>query len=453
MTLGGIPVRIGWNTRGTVTALTGAWDSRHAILLLNPATAELAPVRRWMAELGVVVEGDGPTVPHVTPGAPLLHGLPPGFQLLLLTSGTTGTPRLVALDRISVGWNVDALVDHLCLHPAPAVVLQVPVFHAFGAVLCVLLAHMSGGRVHRFHRFTAARLVEWLAGTGVDDDGDPAPPVGEEVLLPFVPAMVRSLPHPEDLPPETRSRLAAVRGTSITGGDLVAPSDLDRLSRLLPGVRHTVGYGLTEAGPVLTHTRPGDPVVPGAIGVALPAVEFFPPDPQSPLAGWRFRSPGQAVAVRTPGDSHWRSVRGERLPTGDHLDLSSEGNFTFLGRAAWSFKRAGEMISPVLIEGSLREAWRGAWTSGGGSGAAASEMVAPEMVAPEMVVVPDAGEGLALVVEGVPDKGVEAALRQSIQALPAFLRPDQIRWVARLPRNALGKVERGKVARPPLHLR
>ena len=172
---------------------------------------------------------------------------------------------------------------------------------------------------------------------------------------------------------------------------------------------------------------------------------MIPPDPHSPLDGWRFRSPGQAVAVRTPEDSRWRPVRGEYLPTGDHLDLSSEGDVTFQGRAAWSFKRAGEMISPALIEGSLREAWGAAWTEAGGSGAP------PQL--PEMVVVPDEGERLALVVEGVPDEGIEAALRDGIQALPPFLRPERIRWVDRFPRNALGKVMREPLRSAPLQSR
>ena len=421
-------VHASWNTPETLEVLGRCWDEDRPVLLLNPAVSQLAPVQDWLGKLGVPREfpaGSGP-LPEGLGGA-FGEGIEPGFHLFLLTSGTTGAPRLVALDRQSIRWNVEAVARHLALDPETEMVLHVPVFHAFGAVLCFLLARILGGPVHPFLRFEPGPFLSLLTGRH-HRSGMAGPGLGAPVVLPFVPAMIRSLPEPHELPPGDRARLQRVRGVSISGGDLVFRSDLERLGRLLPGVRHTVGYGLTEAGPALTHTdpdhRPGD----GHIGKALSGVELKPPS-VGEGGGWRFRSPGQAVAIRSPGEPGWRPVRRLFLDTGDDLARSEDGSLRFCGRRSWSFKRRGEMISPALVETTIRRCW-------GGSSAA----VAP----PQVVVGPAPRDGLILLVEGREgDMGEERReLVRALESLPTLFRPSEIRWVGRFPRNALGKIER-----------
>ncbi len=432
----------GWNEPAILEGALRARREARPLLLLNPAHRALPGVGRWLETLGVPREArSGGELP---PDLPLLEGLPRGFHALLLTSGTTGTPRLVALDEASVRWNVEAVTSHLALAPDTEVVLQVPVFHAFGLVLGLYLAEGLGGRgrsaapgplpLHCVDRFAPDRLLAWLASRPPD-----APPL----LLPFVPAMVRSLPAPGALPSVLREAVARTRGVAIVGGDRVRRRDLEHLMALLPRVRPTVGYGLTEAGPALTHTAvppegrlpPG--FVDGGVGAPLPGVTLT----LSPGGEARFRSPGQAPFLREaglresgrrgPGDPWTATGRpGAPLETGDLLaPLPPPGSgFRFLGRRGWSFKKGGERISPVLVEEVLV--------------LALEERGFDPVDLPALVLTKGAGEGVELLVEGARNEVLERAIHDAFPSLPSFFRPDALRWIAAFPRNALGKIER-----------
>ncbi|CAN5644683.1 AMP-binding protein [soil metagenome] len=434
----GVAAHVAWNSPGLMDSIRRARDRDQPILLANPAMAALPGVAGWLRQLGFASPGDGrdggtPVV--AAPGAPVSSGLPPGFHLLLLTSGTTGQPRLVALDRTSIEWNASAVADHLALPDDGSLraALHVPLFHAFGAVLSFLMVEGLGGRATPSRRFEPGALVRFLEGSARDLPG-------QHLLLPFVPAMVRSLPPPAGLPPATRDALARIRGTSIVGGDRVTRADLATLRSLLPGVRHTIGYGLTEAGPALAHSDGEMPDVDGALGAALPGVELR----EETGGAWAFRSPGQAVAIRGREDGEWRTVRGEFLSTGDVLEVMEPGGpddvaggaarrprLRFMGRQSWCFKKGGETVSPVLLEEALEEAF-------------SARFGRPLPCA--FVIGPAAGESLVLTLEHARDDELEALVRAASLGLPSFLRPDRVTWVQALPQNALGKVDRGAIS-------
>ncbi|TVP42828.1 MAG: long-chain fatty acid--CoA ligase [Gemmatimonadales bacterium] len=429
--ISGVQAHLAWNSPGLMNTIRRAQARDRPLLLANPVMAGLPGVAGWLRELGFSArggaEGPGdprPGEPRVAPvGAPLFSGLPGGFHLLLLTSGTTGQPRLVALDRTSVTWNASTVATHLDLPGDGSlhVALHVPLFHAFGLVLSFLMVEGLGGQATAFRRFEPSAFLKFLEGS-VRSAPD------RHLLLPFVPAMLRSLPQPADLDPATRSALGRVRGTSIVGGDRVTRTELESLRELLPGVRHTIGYGLTEAGPALAHTAGEMPGADGAVGTALPGVELR----EGEEGAWEFRSPGQAVAIRERGDAGWLPVRGRFLSTGDLLEvMPGRGpGLRFVGRRSWCFKKGGETVSPVLVEEALEEAWR-------------ARFGRPLPCA--FVVGPSAGESLVLTLEHARDRELEAAIRAASGELPSFLRPDRIAWVGALPRNALGKVDRGAI--------
>jgi acyl-CoA synthetase (AMP-forming)/AMP-acid ligase II len=451
-----LPVFREWNTPAVVEGVRRAWREDHPLLLLNPAMAGLDSVADWLASA-------------LAPDP----GLPGGFHALLLTSGTTGEPRLVALDRASVAWNADTVATHLGLPEDGSLLvrLHVPLFHAFGLVLAFLAVERRGGRHALTPRFDPHELVRWLAGESAGKRGraqpHPPPRPVDHLLLPLVPAMIRSLPAADTLPVEVRRRLAGLQGTSITGGDRVTRSDMEKLDALLPGMAHTIGYGLTEAGPALAHTALSDPRIPredGLAGRPLPGVELLPPEtgvgagaaagagagatanPGGAFAfasasasasaswGWRFRSPGQAVALLERGDGAWRSIRDAWLPTGDLLAPvpGGDGLLQVVGRASWCFKRKGETVSPVLVEEALARGFQATQGS----------------VHPPALILGAEGDTLVLRVEGRPDPAIETALRSASLGLPSFLRPERMEWVERFPRNALGKVQRAPTPWP-----
>lgn len=366
-------------------------------------------------------------------GPSLGTGLPEGFQAILLTSGTTGRPRLVALGRESVLWNVQTLADHLALpEDRLATHLAIPLFHAFGLVVGLFLTHVRGGTLH---------LTQ--AGPGIlDRVVAPPHPSDTHHLLLAVPAMVRGLPSAAALSDDLRARLSQLEGTSIMGGAPVRRGDLAKLASLFPKMTHTIGYGLTEAGPALTHTSGEMPCADGTLGPPLPGVHLIPPQTgTSDTAGWSFHSPGMASAILSAGSTVWKPVHAsETVPTGDLLDRASDGGgYRFMGRAAWAFKKKGETLSPLWIEDAL---WVALLKTMGRC------LDAPMLQPDGLVLAPDPSraEALVLYVEAAAKPDWTAALDAAILTLPAFVRPDRVVWVPHFPRTVLGKVERGRLS-------
>jgi acyl-CoA synthetase (AMP-forming)/AMP-acid ligase II len=422
-------IHAAWNSPALAEAILRAWEEDRPIALFNPVLMELPGVGGWIRGLG--------------PG--LGEGLPTGFQAILLTSGTTGQPRLVALGRESVTWNAETLARHLQLPEGRLVThLTIPLFHAFGLVLGLFMTRLQGGTTLLPER--GLGLMDALLASPTASDA--------HSLLLLVPAMVRSLPEVSALAPELRARLAKFKGTSITGGAPVRQEDLRKLTGLFPNMIHTVGYGLTEAGPALTHTSGEIPLEDSAIGTPLPGVQLIPPEGETAEnSGWMFRSPGTASAILQAGSRTWQPVRsGDLIPTGDLLarlpDTGGDGGgYWFRGRTAWVFKKKGETVSPVWIEDALWAALRKAPGTDAGSEAdghgAEGALTLP---ADGLVLAPDAtapSESIVLYVESSPEPNMARWIEAGIRGLPSFVRPDRIIWLPRFPRNALGKVERG----------
>ena len=71
------------------------------------------------------------------------HDLHPDLALLLSTSGTTGSPKLVRLSRDNVASNAAAIADYLALTPADRAVTTLPLHYCYG--LSVLHSHLVAG--------------------------------------------------------------------------------------------------------------------------------------------------------------------------------------------------------------------------------------------------------------------------------------------------------------------
>ena len=72
-----------------------------------------------------------------------VHELHPDLALLLSTSGTTGSPKLVRLSRDNVASNAAAIADYLALTPADRAITALPLHYCYG--LSVLHSHLVAG--------------------------------------------------------------------------------------------------------------------------------------------------------------------------------------------------------------------------------------------------------------------------------------------------------------------
>jgi long-chain acyl-CoA synthetase len=230
-------------------------DCRPAIVVADPQDTAAAGCA---ATVGAAVLGAPDVAARADgPGPPGAGG--EELALLVYTSGTTGSPRGVRLSHRAVLANRAQAAE---LRPAPVtsvdrVLLALPLFHVFGLAagfLQVCFAGATAVLVDRFDPAGTARVLTEHRVSGVAG----------------VPSMFRSL---LDLPPhELRAATAGVRLCTSGGAPLPAAWLTD--FHAATGLWIFEGYGLTEAGPVVTTNGGGGRPKPGSVGRALPGVEL-----------------------------------------------------------------------------------------------------------------------------------------------------------------------------------
>ena len=229
---------------------------------------------------------------------------PQVLATLIYTSGTTGRPKGVMLSHLALLWNAEAAGKVITPRPDDVFLSHLPLAHAFERTVGCYLAMMGGSAV------AYARSIDLLR----DDIAAIRPTVFLSVprLYERLAARIRgqaahnrlqgwlldttaglgwrrcsglrglaAAPNPVSaLLWKALDQLVATRVRRALGGRLRAavsggaPLDPDVARFLIGlGVPLTEGYGLTEAGPVVTAATAEDSV-PGSVGRALPGVDL-----------------------------------------------------------------------------------------------------------------------------------------------------------------------------------
>lgn len=326
--------------------------------------------------------------------APALH---PDLSVLLSTSGSTGSPKLVRLSRRAVEANAAAIVQALAITADQRSVLPLPIPYSYG--LSVLNSHILAGAsiLMSNHGLVSPAFWQRIAEQSVTS-------------MPGVPTsydMLRRLKL-EQLAPDSLTTLTQA------GGKLAEPLIAqyhDLMARR--GGRMFVMYGQTEATArmaVLDSALVMDKL--GAAGHALPGGRFEIEDGQVVYHG-----PNVMMGyAEGPDDLALGDVLGGRLETGDLGRLDADGVLWITGRAKRIAKVNGQRLN--LDEVEALAAARFALT-------AATEI-----------------DGLLHLMMEVTD--AQAAEIHGALALALALPPGSLRLhcVARLPLSANGKLDR-----------
>ena len=332
--------------------------------------------------------------------------------LFLHTSGTEGRPKVVPLTHANVVCVAQHIASHYALTPADRTLVMMPLFHGHGLVGAALATLVSGGAVIVPPRFSASRF--WGSFRRHGATWYTAVPTIHGILLQRADA--DGAPHAG--PRFIRSCSAAL-----------APAVLADLERRF-GAPVVEAYGMTEAShqvasnPLPPRPRRAGTVGPGigteiaiidANGRYLPAHHAGQVVIRGPsvMHGYR-NNPAASAAVFVDG---W-------LRTGDAGVLDDDGYLTLTGRIKEMINRGGEKISPIEIDHVLLEH--------------------PAVAEAATFGVPDPKYGeevqAAVVLKGSADaEGLRAFCREH---LADFKVPTVIRIVSKLPKNALGKLER-----------
>ena len=266
---------------------------------------------------------------------------------ILYTSGTTGHPKGATLSHRNILLN--AYYAGLCqnLDHRDRICLPVPLYHCFGCVLGTLVALVHGAAMI----FPAESF----------DPGKTLRAIEEEhaTALYGVPTMfIAQLEHP-DYP---QRDLLSLR-TGIMAGSPCPIELMKRVTQSMGAREITIGYGQTEAAPLITQTRTGDPLElrVGSVGRPIPGFEAKVVDTETG-ADLGDNQPGEIC-----GRGHGVMIGYYNMPektaevidadgwlhTGDLGLRMPNGYYRITGRLRDLIIRGGENIYPREIEEQL----------------------------------------------------------------------------------------------------
>ncbi|HUH00870.1 MAG TPA: AMP-binding protein [Kofleriaceae bacterium] len=318
-----------------------------------------------------------------------------GAGIVVFTSGSTGTPRGVILDRDALAASATASAANLGWRDEDRWLVCLPLAHVGGlAILMRTLLARRCAVLEPEGPFDPARLIATIESR-------------RATLVSLVPAMLARLldEHPAWAPP---SQLRAV----LLGGAASHPALLARArARGLP-VLPT--YGMSEAGSQLCTPRPGEPPV--GCGPPLPGVELALED------DGRIRVRGPMLMRGYLEDPSGLDAEGW-FRTNDRGAIDAAGNLHVLGRTDDVIVTGGENVDPREVEDAL--------------------LALPGVRAACVVGVPDPvfGEvvGAAVVLDGADADRVRAALGDT---LARYKHPRAFVALEALPLGPTGKIDR-----------
>ncbi len=301
-------------------------------------------------------------------------------RLIIATSGTAGTPKLVPLTTGQLVFSAFGSALRLGHDPADRWLGCLPIDHIGG--LSVLLRSLWYGTTAVLHRtFDAARVAHAL------DAGD----ITRVSLTPPLLSRVLTLRPPRPFPATLRAILL--------GG---APADAELIARCLAiAAPVALTWGMSEAASQIATHEPG--VFDGTAG--------------APIAFARVDAPDGRLRVRGP------IVSGE-LVTADRGALV-QGRVAVHGRADTVINCGGEKIDPAALEECLR----------------AHPAVAAALVTPIDDVELGQAPGALLVPKSAPAT-LKSLREHCAGALPKGHYPRRVLWAAEMPLDASGKPSR-----------
>jgi malonyl-CoA/methylmalonyl-CoA synthetase len=388
---------------------------------------EVASPRHLLATPELIDRVPGARLHRSAPAASIAPAATGGAPaLMLFTSGTTGKPKGVVLSHESLaatcrslheawGWRADDRLLHV-----------LPLHHTHGVIVALMGPLWAGARV-RFTAFDARRLWGELAGASVFMA---VPTIYVRLMEAFRAA------SPGD---QAAWRAAAAGLRLFTSGSAALSAGLLEEFRAATGQTILERYGMTEIGMALSNPLEG-PRVPGAVGRPLPGVTVdLVADDGRPCGT---DEPGE-LRVRTPqlfsgyhGDPEAtaRSFDPEgRFRTGDTGVRDGSGVIRLLGRTSTDvLKSGGYKLSALEIEEALR--------------------AHPAIAEVAVIGLPDETWGDRVTACVVLRPGQALSLEElrdwARERLAPYKLPRELRLLAELPRNAMGKVQKGRLKQP-----
>jgi malonyl-CoA/methylmalonyl-CoA synthetase len=345
--------------------------------------------------------------------------------MIIYTSGTTGRPKGAVTTHQMIGAQIASLISAWRWSPSDRLLLVLPLHHVHGIINGLGSALAIRATCEMLYPFDAERVWQRLAS-------------GEITVFTAVPTIYhRLIAAWESATPDVqRGWSDGVRRLRLMmSGSAALPVQLLERWREITGHTLLERYGMTEIGMALSNPVTGKRR-PGFVGAPLPGVEVRLVDEQGLEVSTG--SPGE-LEVRGPNVflEYWRrpeetkaAFRGDWFRTGD-VAVLDDGAYRLLGRSSVDIiKTGGFKVSALEIEEVLR--------------------THPCIAECAVVGIADDewGERVSAAVELRDGATLSLAdlQRWAKPLLAPYKIPRDLRPLAALPRNAMGKVTKPEVA-------
>ena len=274
------------------------------------------------------------------------HLLHPDLALLLSTSGSTGSPKLVRLSHDNVMSNADAIVDALSIRPTDRAITSLPLHYCFG--LSVLHAQLRAGATVVLRRRSIADpdIADTLARSAV-------------TMIAATPHVIELL----DVQGVLNCHLPDLRLLAQAGGALAPPRVAEIAARgRARGWSLIVMYGQTEATARMAVLPPEHVSAhPDAVGWPIIGSSFrldtAVPEATAgtdPVGELIFAGPGVMLGYATDPDDLALGRMQDELRTGDLARIDTDGLVRIVGRRTDFVKIMGIRIDLGMVERQLR---------------------------------------------------------------------------------------------------
>ena len=395
-------------------------DAEPRLVVCDPVRSDVVRALAQACGIGAVdtldANGRGSLADLAAGQAPTLAAAPrraDDLAAILYTSGTTGRSKGAMLTHGNLVSNAAALVDLWRFTAADRLLHALPTYHTHGLFTAATTALFAGASLFFLPRFEADAVLKALP---------------DATAMMGVPTFyTRLLDHPGF----TRDKAAHVR--LFTSGSAPLLAETHRAFAARTGHAILERYGMTETNMTTSNPYAGERR-PGTVGFPLPDVALRVVDPETGAP----RAAGEVGMIEVSGPNvfagYWRApekTAAEFRPdgffvTGDLGHHDEDGYLHIVGRGKDLIITGGFNVYPKEVELAVDAI----------AGVAESAVVGlPHK---------DLGEAVAAVVATEPGACLdeEAVVAALTDRLAKFKLPKRVFFVAELPRNSMGKVQK-----------
>ena len=407
-----LPLNTGYQ-KGELTYLFG--DAEPAVIICQPESAQRIAALRPEAVVLTLAAGEGTLLERADGKSEHFETVlshPDDLAAIVYTSGTTGRPKGAMLTHRNLGSNALALVDCWGFTRGDTLLHALPIYHIHGLFIGVHCALLSASRMLWLAKFDAHEVRALLPRA--------------TVMMGVPTFYTRLLADPSFGAADCQSMRLFISGSAP-----LLPDTFHEF-RQRTGCTILERYGMSETGINTSNPLHGERIA-GTVGPPVPGVSVRVVDAEGrpcatgEVGGVELKGPNVTPGYwRMPDKTREEFTADGYFRTGDVGEMLPNGYLRIVGRAKDLIITGGLNVYPKEIEERID--------------------ALPGVVESAVIGLPDADFGEAVVAVVVAQPGhalnegdVIAALKGEIAN---FKVPKRVHFVADLPRNTMGKVQK-----------